>query len=56
VTVRDFGAWRPPRQPSRGRGLIVMRAAMDTVEVQPDEEGTTVVLRRRLGATPDRHA
>jgi hypothetical protein len=27
----------------------VMRAAMDRVDVQPDGEGTTVLLRRRLG-------
>jgi serine phosphatase RsbU (regulator of sigma subunit)/anti-sigma regulatory factor (Ser/Thr protein kinase) len=52
VSVRDFGTWRPPREPSRGRGLVVMRAAMDRVDVQPDDEGTTVLLRRRLGGTP----
>jgi anti-sigma regulatory factor (Ser/Thr protein kinase) len=56
VSVRDFGTWRPPRRPTRGRGLIVMQAAMDTVDVQPDEEGTTVMLRRRLGGTPESHA
>ena len=48
LTVRDYGAWRPPRTGDHGRGLSLMRALMDTVVVTPTPEGTTVRLRRRL--------
>jgi PAS domain S-box-containing protein len=48
IEVRDFGAWRAPRQGDRGRGLSLMEALMDTVEVTPTPEGTTVRLRRTL--------
>jgi anti-sigma regulatory factor (Ser/Thr protein kinase) len=52
VTVRDYGSWRSESDPHRGRGLGVMRAAMDGVEVSSETEGTTVRLRRRLGRGP----
>jgi anti-sigma regulatory factor (Ser/Thr protein kinase) len=48
--VRDRGGWRPPRGRDRGRGIPLMKALMDTVEVRQTDEGTTVVLTRRLGA------
>jgi PAS domain S-box-containing protein len=48
ITIRDYGAWREPREGDHGRGLSLMRALMDTVEVSPTPEGTTVRLRRRL--------
>jgi len=51
ITVRDHGIWG--EQSSRengGRGLGLMRALMDTVEVAPGPEGTVVHLRRRLKA------
>jgi anti-sigma regulatory factor (Ser/Thr protein kinase)/putative methionine-R-sulfoxide reductase with GAF domain len=48
ITVRDYGAWRSPRQGDQGRGLSLMRALMDSVEVTPTPEGTTVRLRRTL--------
>ena len=35
ITVRDFGAWRDPREGDQGRGLSLMRALMDTVDVEP---------------------
>jgi anti-sigma regulatory factor (Ser/Thr protein kinase)/putative methionine-R-sulfoxide reductase with GAF domain len=47
--VRDTGAWREPRGDNRGRGLKVVRAAMDEVEVSPSDSGTEVVMRRRVG-------
>lgn len=47
--VRDRGRWRKPRGTHRGRGISMMRALMETVEVTQDEEGTRVVLRRALG-------
>jgi anti-sigma regulatory factor (Ser/Thr protein kinase) len=49
IVVRDFGRWRDQRGSDRGRGLPLMQALMDSVEVSPSPEGTTVRLRRRLG-------
>jgi len=51
VTVRDEGSWRPPRDDTRGRGLPLMRALMDSVDVEPGEgkRGTVVTMRRVLG-------
>ena len=48
VTVRDQGHWRPPRGSHRGRGLPLMRALMDSVDVDHGTEGTVVVLERTL--------
>ena len=50
IIVRDFGGWREPRGTDRGRGLPLMEALMDSVQVDPSSEGTTVQLRRRLAA------
>ena len=54
VVVRDHGRWRPPEggASGRGKGLMIMRALMESVEVEPGGEGTTVRMRRRL--TPGR--
>jgi PAS domain S-box-containing protein len=48
IAVRDFGAWRPPREGDHGRGLSLMRALMDTVDVVPTPQGTTVRMQRTL--------
>jgi PAS domain S-box-containing protein len=48
MTVRDNGVWRAPRSGDHGRGLSLMRALMDSVEVTPTPEGTTVRLGRTL--------
>ena len=48
ICVRDFGAWRSPREGDRGRGLSLMRALMDAVDVVPGPEGTTVRMQRTL--------
>ena len=48
VTVRDEGRWRPPRGSHRGRGLPLMRALMESVDVEHGEDGTIVVLERTL--------
>ncbi len=48
IVVRDYGAWRRPREGDQGRGLSLMRALMDEVDVIPTPEGTTVRLRRSL--------
>jgi anti-sigma regulatory factor (Ser/Thr protein kinase) len=51
ITVRDRGAWRPPRDGDQGRGLSLMRALMDTVDVAPGPDGTTIKLRRSLNGS-----
>ena len=48
ITISDHGGWREAREGDQGRGLALMRALMDTVEVTSAAEGTTVKLRRRL--------
>jgi anti-sigma regulatory factor (Ser/Thr protein kinase) len=48
VVVSDHGHWRPPRGEHRGRGLKIMEAAMDTLDVRATEHGTEVVMRRNL--------
>jgi len=50
LTVRDSGEWRAPRGEDRGRGLSLMRALMDSVEVEPGPRGTRVTLRRDLAS------
>jgi serine phosphatase RsbU (regulator of sigma subunit)/anti-sigma regulatory factor (Ser/Thr protein kinase) len=50
VTVRDHGLWRPPRGSNRGRGLPLMHALMERVDVEHTDEGTIVVLERGLAA------
>jgi len=47
--IRDRGNWRAPRGTHRGRGLAMMRALMEDVDVKHDDRGTIVVLRRTLG-------
>jgi anti-sigma regulatory factor (Ser/Thr protein kinase) len=48
VEIRDHGRWRPPRGVNRGRGLPLMRALMEHVDVTHTDEGTVVVLERTL--------
>jgi anti-sigma regulatory factor (Ser/Thr protein kinase) len=48
VTVSDHGSWREKRDSDRGRGLDLIRALMDTVDVEPSESGTTVRMTKRL--------
>lgn len=50
VRVTDDGRWREHRGSAhRGRGLKIMRASMDEVDLLRTDDGTQVVLRRRLG-------
>jgi PAS domain S-box-containing protein len=51
VTVRDRGGWRDGRSDDRGRGLPLMRALMDEVDIEQRPTGSTVTLRRSLRAT-----
>jgi PAS domain S-box-containing protein len=53
ITIRDRGAWRPPRSGDQGRGLSLMRALMDGVRVSPGPDGTTVRLRRTLAGAKE---
>ena len=50
VTVTDHGEWRERRHrdDGDGRGLEMMRALMDDVEVRAGPGGTTVCLRRSI--------
>jgi PAS domain S-box-containing protein len=49
IAVHDHGHWRDEREDDHGRGLDLMKTLMDSVAVQPGDQGTTVSLRRRLG-------
>jgi anti-sigma regulatory factor (Ser/Thr protein kinase)/putative methionine-R-sulfoxide reductase with GAF domain len=51
VTVRDDGHWRPPRGHNRGRGLSIIVAAMDDVQIDRTADGTEVVMRRYISRT-----
>jgi PAS domain S-box-containing protein len=48
--VRDSGQWRAKRGEHRGRGLSIIEELMDEVSVDRDERGTSVKMRRRVGA------
>ncbi|MFZ0041200.1 MAG: SpoIIE family protein phosphatase, partial [Solirubrobacteraceae bacterium] len=48
IVVRDTGRWRDPRHHDRGRGLKIMHAAMDVVEVSSGVAGTEVIMRREI--------
>jgi anti-sigma regulatory factor (Ser/Thr protein kinase)/putative methionine-R-sulfoxide reductase with GAF domain len=49
VVVRDTGRWRAPRGTDRGRGLKMMEAAIDELEIHRTDAGTEVIMRHRLG-------
>jgi anti-sigma regulatory factor (Ser/Thr protein kinase) len=53
IVVRDTGGWREPRKSDRGRGLELMRALMDDVELEAGDAGTTVRMRRKISAGPN---
>ncbi len=48
ATVRDIGRWRTTRPPGGGRGLEIMRALVDSVNVNSDDEGTVVRMSKGL--------
>ena len=51
ITVADSGSWKtPPADPgTRGRGILLMRALSEHVDVDGTADGTTVVLRFAFG-------
>jgi serine phosphatase RsbU (regulator of sigma subunit)/anti-sigma regulatory factor (Ser/Thr protein kinase) len=50
LTVRDRGSWRPPRGQHRGRGLQMIEATVDEVDVRATADGTEILMRRRLAS------
>jgi anti-sigma regulatory factor (Ser/Thr protein kinase) len=49
ISVRDFGRWqRSERRPERGRGFLIIRSLMHEVVVRRGDEGTEVIMYRRL--------
>jgi len=48
ISVSDHGNWRPPRGEHRGRGLMIMEAAMDSFEARSTDQGTEIVMCRDL--------
>ena len=50
IRVRDYGAWRHPRGRYRGHGRMLMQGCMDQVEVIRHQQGTEVLLNRRLSS------
>jgi anti-sigma regulatory factor (Ser/Thr protein kinase) len=51
LRIIDSGHWRipnPEANPHRGRGLVLMRALMDTITVIPGATGTTVDMQARI--------
>jgi anti-sigma regulatory factor (Ser/Thr protein kinase) len=50
VTVRDTGRWRTARGGHRGRGLKMIAAAVDELDLRTTDAGTELVMRYRLGS------
>ena len=50
VSVRDDGRWQEESSAKAegGLGLAIMDTLMDSVVVEPSEDGTTVTMHRRL--------
>jgi PAS domain S-box-containing protein len=48
LTIRDTGGWRGAGNPDRGRGFAMMQSLADDVDVQHEQSGTAVTLRRSL--------
>jgi len=51
VTVEDFGRWRPfRRRGDRGRGIDLMRAFMDSVQIFSTRQSTKIVLKTEVAS------
>jgi serine phosphatase RsbU (regulator of sigma subunit)/anti-sigma regulatory factor (Ser/Thr protein kinase) len=48
VAVCDLGQWRTSRPRGGGRGLEIMRALLDNVNIDSDTRGTVVTMTKRL--------
>lgn len=49
ITVTDSGHWRQRRFENRGRGLELMEALTDELDIATTGSGTSVRMRRRIG-------
>lgn len=53
LRVRDFGSWSEQAHSDlRGRGLHLITKLVDSLDVQHDADGTTLVMRRSIRARP----
>jgi anti-sigma regulatory factor (Ser/Thr protein kinase) len=52
TVVEDSGRWRDSQPYGRGRGLAIMRALTDTLEIERGEDGTVVTLTKTLPPAP----
>jgi anti-sigma regulatory factor (Ser/Thr protein kinase) len=50
IAVRDSGRWRESRPVGRGRGLAIMRALVDSVDIRREAGGTTVTLSKHTNS------
>ena len=51
-SIEDEGGWREPRpDPTRGRGLVIMKARWTAPTIAPGKRGTRVELELRLPST-----
>ncbi len=48
ASVRDRGNWRDRRDEHRGRGIKIIEGLMDDVNIESQDDGTLVTMRRRL--------
>jgi anti-sigma regulatory factor (Ser/Thr protein kinase)/putative methionine-R-sulfoxide reductase with GAF domain len=48
IAVRDYGRWVDPPPNHTGMGLRLVRETMDSVEIDRGDDGTRVLLRKRL--------
>jgi anti-sigma regulatory factor (Ser/Thr protein kinase) len=54
IEIRDQGRWQNrPSEPDRGRGLLLMQALMDEVDVERSSSGTLVRMRWGSADGPD---
>jgi len=51
VSVEDFGRWRPfVRREERGRGIELMHAFMDSVQILSTRQSTKIVLKTKIAS------
>jgi anti-sigma regulatory factor (Ser/Thr protein kinase)/putative methionine-R-sulfoxide reductase with GAF domain len=50
LAVRDNGSWRAQRGQHRGRGLQMIEATVDELDVRRTSDGTEILMRRRLAS------
>ena len=48
LTVRDNGQWRLPADRGGGLGLTLIHGLSDSVDIDSDPEGTTIIMRRHV--------